>query len=191
MLVKSKIPTLDQMVQIDKEAEIQKSKAEKRKAAIEHSNLIRIKDEEEESSSSSMSMYNLDSYGENSDVPSHRSPTVIILDAPLPMHLEEVHSSPITEKVLFERHSMIQEDHPSSYNIEEIFGAFTFNLCRKEFSRKRVQKVKQNDGTTEEMQKNEVLFEKTDEDLVTVATTSSALTQATACNVTVLNEKLL
>ena len=45
------------------------------------------------------------------------------------MYLEEVHSSPITENIPSERNSMIQEeDHPSSYNIEEIFDAFTFNL---------------------------------------------------------------
>ena len=59
--MKSKILTLDQMTQIDKEVEIQKAKVEKRKSTIEQRNLIRIKDEEEESSSSSMSMYNLDS----------------------------------------------------------------------------------------------------------------------------------
>ena len=47
---------------------------------------------------------------------------------------------------------MIQEeDHPSSYNIEEIFGAFTLNFHRKEVSEKRVRKVKQSDGTLEEM----------------------------------------
>ena len=87
---------------------------------------------------------------------------------------------------------MIQEeDHPSNYNIEEIFVAFTFNLCRKEVSRKGVQKVKQNDGTMEEMQEDEVLFEKTDEVPVTIATTSTTLTQATAHNVTILNEKFL
>ena len=52
------------------------------------------------------------------------------------------------EKFLSERHSVIQEDdHPSSFNIEEICGAFTFNLCRKEVSQKRVRNVKQNDGT--------------------------------------------
>ena len=82
-------------------------------------------------------MYSLDLDGENTDVPSHQSPTIVIHDAPLPMHIEEFHSSTITKKVLSERHSMIQEeDHPSSYNIEEILGAFTFNLCRKEFSLK-------------------------------------------------------
>ena len=106
--------------------------------------------------------------------------------------MEEVHSSPIMEKVLVERHSVIQEeDHPSSYNIEEIFSAFTFNLHRKEGSRKRVRKVKQSDGSLEEMQEHEVLFEKTDEDLVTFTTTSTTLTQATTHNITVLNEKLL
>ena len=35
------------------------------------------------------------------------------------------------------------------------------------------------------------MFEKNDEDLVTIATTSTTLTQATAHNVTILNEKLL
>ena len=41
-----------------------------------------------------------------------------------------------------------------------------------------------------EIQEDEVLFEKTDEDPVTVATTSKNLSQATAHNVTMLNEKL-
>ena len=42
-----------------------------------------------------------------------------------------------------------------------------------------------------EVQEDEVLFEKTYEDPVTVETTSITLTQATAHNVTMLNEKLL
>ena len=42
-----------------------------------------------------------------------------------------------------------------------------------------------------EVQEDEVLFEKTYEDLVTVATSSTTLTQASAHNVTMLNEKLL
>ena len=41
-----------------------------------------------------------------------------------------------------------------------------------------------------EIQKDEVLFEKTDEDPIIVATTSVALSQGTAHNVIVLNEKL-
>ena len=73
MLLKFKILTPNQMVQIDKQAEIQKFKAEKRKASIERRNLIRIEDEEEESSSSSMLMYSLDSDGEDSYVPLNRS----------------------------------------------------------------------------------------------------------------------
>ena len=152
VLLKSKIPTLDQLVQIDKEIEIQKSKLEKNKVALEQRNPIMIKDCEEGSSSSSMSMHNLDSNGDDLYFPSNQSPIVVIHDAPLLMHLEEVHSSPITEKVSSEMHSVIQEeDHPSTYNIEEIFHAFTFNLCRKEVNWKRVQKVKQSDGTLEEM----------------------------------------
>ena len=116
----------------------------------------------------------------------------MIHDAPLPMHMEEVHSSPIMEKVPSERHSIIhEEDNPSSYNIEEIFGAFTFNLWKKEASLKRVRSVKHNDGTMNEMHEDEVMFEKINEDIVTIYTTSSTLTQATAHNVTILNEKLL
>jgi hypothetical protein len=81
------------------------------------------------------------------------------------------------EKIPFERHLMIQEEeHPSSYNIEEIFDNFTFNLYKKEVSQKRIQGVKHNDGTMKEIQEDEVVFEKTDEDLVIVATTSTNLT---------------
>jgi hypothetical protein len=41
-----------------------------------------------------------------------------------------------------------------------------------------------------EIREDEVLFEKTDEDLIIVATASATLSQATAHNVTMLNEKL-
>ena len=51
VLVKSKLPTLDQMTQVDKEEKIQKAIVEKSRAAIEWKNLIKIKDEEESSSS--------------------------------------------------------------------------------------------------------------------------------------------
>jgi hypothetical protein len=43
-----------------------------------------------------MSMYSLDSDKEYLDMPSHQYPTIIVHDAPLPIHLEEVHSSPVT-----------------------------------------------------------------------------------------------
>lgn len=69
--MKSKIPNPYQMIQIDKEAEIQKTKAEKRKVVTERINIIRIEDEKEESSSSLISIYNLDSDREDSYVSYH------------------------------------------------------------------------------------------------------------------------
>ena len=91
-----------------------------------------------------------------------------------------------------ERNSVVQEDgHPSSYKIEEIFGDFTFNLHRKDIIQKRVRKLKQADGNLGEMQEDEVLLEKTNEDPVMVATTSTTLTQATTHNISLLNENLL
>ena len=51
--------------------------------------------------------------------------------------------------------------------------------------------MKQSDGTLEEMQEDEILFEKTNEDPMIVATSSNALTQAIAHNIIVLNEKIL
>ena len=72
----------------------------------------------------------LDSDQEDSDVPSNRSPTLI--EDSFLEQLEEVHSSPVMEKILSERHLVIhEEENSSSYNIEEIFDAFTFNLYKK------------------------------------------------------------
>ena len=59
------------MVQIDKEAKRQKCKLDKNKSSMERRNPIRIEDCEEDSSSSSMSMYNLDSDGDDLDGPSN------------------------------------------------------------------------------------------------------------------------
>ena len=101
------------MTKIDKESEIKKAIAEKRKDAIERKNIIRIEDVEESSSSSSMSMFSLDSNREDSKVPSRQSPTLI--EAPLPEHLDEVHSSLVIEKIMSERHLVIhEEESPSS-----------------------------------------------------------------------------
>ena len=152
-------------------------------------NIVRI-DDDESSSSSSMSFYNIESNEKHSEVSSRRTPIMIenqVLEQP-----EEIHSSSITDKNQSERHSQVQreEEDPLSYNIDEIFEAFTFNLCRKEVSRKRIRNEKQNDGTFKEVQEDEVLFERIDEVLVTVATASVALSQATVHNVNVLSEKL-
>ena len=90
------------------------------------------------------------------------------------------------------RDSQVQqeEEDPSSYNIDDIFEDFTFNLYKKEASRKRIRNQKQNDRTLKEVQEDEILFEKIDEDLITVATSSTTLSRATAHNVTMLSEKL-
>ena len=77
-----------------------------------------------------------------------------------------------------------------SYNIDEIFEAFTFNLCKKEVSQKRIRNEKQNDGTYKEVQEDEVLFERIEQGPIMVATASATLSQATVHNVNVLSEKL-
>ena len=63
-------------------------------------------------------------------------------------------------------------------------------MHKREVSQKRVRSEKQSDGTLKEVQEDEVIFERTDEDPITVATTSVALSQATVHNVTMLSEKL-
>ena len=58
--MKSKILTLEQMIQVDKEVERQRANIEKNKVTIERNILPRVEDCEENLSSSSMSMYSLD-----------------------------------------------------------------------------------------------------------------------------------
>ena len=60
VLVKYKIPTLEEMMQVDKETKIQRDKIEKDKVTIEWNTFPRVEDYEENLSSSSMSMYSLD-----------------------------------------------------------------------------------------------------------------------------------
>ena len=98
------------MTKVDKEAKIKKTNAQKIRASIERKNIIQIEDVKESSSSYSMSMYNLDSDNEDLEVPSHRSPTLTLQNVPLPKNLEEVHSSLVTKKILFERHLVIHEE---------------------------------------------------------------------------------
>ena len=89
------IPTLDQMSQMNKEAEQKKAIEVKSKASSEKLNIVRI-DDEESFSSSSMSLYNIDSNEKHSKVSSQRTPTMI--ENQVPEQLEEVHSSPTTNK---------------------------------------------------------------------------------------------
>ena len=115
-----------------------------------------------------------------------------MIENQVPKQLEELHSSLTTDKNQSERNSQAQQEEEDllSYNIDEIFKAFTFNLCKKEVSRKRIRNEKKNDVTLKEVQEDEILFERIEEDPVTVATASAALSQATVHNVNVLSEKL-
>ena len=117
------------MSQIDKEVELKRAIEVKQNVSSEQINIVRI-DDEESSSSSSMYLNNIKSDRKDSDVSSRWSPTLLeaqILDKP-----EEVHSSPTTAKNQSERHSHVQqeEEDPLSYNIDEIFEAFTFNFYK-------------------------------------------------------------
>ena len=177
------------MSQIDKEAEQKKAIEVKCKTSSGKLSIVRI-DDEESSSSSSMSLYNIESNEKHSEVSSRRTPTMI--ENQVPEQLDEVHSSPTADKNQSKRHSQIQqiEEDQLNYNIDEVFEAFTFNLSKKEVSRKRIRNERQDDGTYKEVQEDEILFERTEEDPVTVATASATLSQATAHNINVLNEKL-
>ena len=138
------------MSQIDKEAEQKKAIEVKNKASSGKLNIVRI-DDEESSSSSSMSLYNIESNEKQSEVSSRRTPTMI--ENQVPEQPEEVHSSWTMDKNQSERHSQVQREEEDllSYNIDEIFEAFTFNLCKKEVSWKRIRNEKHNDGTFKEV----------------------------------------
>jgi hypothetical protein len=189
VLFKSRIPTPDQMSQIDKEAEQKKAIEVKCKTLGRKLNIMRI-DEEESSSSSSMSLYNIESNEKHSEVSSQRTPTMIENQGP--EQLDEVHNSLTADKNQSERHSQIQqtEEDQLNYNIDEVFEAFTFNLSKKEVSQKWIRNEIQDDGTYKEVQEDEILFERIEEDPVTVATILATLMQATAHNINVLSEKL-
>ena len=108
--------------------------------------IVRI-DDEESSSSSSMSLYSIESNEKHSEVSSRR--TLTMIENQVPKQLDEVHSSSTMDTNKSERHSQVQqeEEDPLNYNIDEIFEDFTFNLCKKEVSRKRIRNERQNDGT--------------------------------------------
>ena len=76
-----------------------------------------------------------------------------MIENQVPEQLDEVHSSPRADKNQFERHSQIQQtkEDQLNYNIDEVFEAFTFNLCKKEVSQKWIRNERQNDGTYKEV----------------------------------------
>ena len=63
-------------------------------------------------------------------------------------------------------------------------------MHKKEVSRKRIRNEKLSDGTLKEVQEDEVLFERIDEDPIKIATALATLSQATVHNVSMLSEKL-
>jgi hypothetical protein len=83
-----------------------------------------------------------------------------------------------------------EQESPLGYNIEDIFDSFTFYLHQREVSRKKFKKVKENDGTLRDIIDDEVLFERTDEDLMMVAEASIALNQANILNISLINERI-
>ena len=102
--MKSKIPTLDQMSQIDKEIDLKRALELKHKFSSERVNIVRIEDEES-SSSSSMYLYNIESDMKDSEVSSYRSPT--LLEAQVPDKPKEVHSSLTTDNNQSKRNSQV------------------------------------------------------------------------------------
>ena len=81
-----------------------------------------------------MSLYIIESDRKDSEVSSRQSPT--LKEAQVPNKPEEFHSSLTTNNNQSERHLQVQqeEEDPSSYNIDDIFEAFAFNLYKKEVS---------------------------------------------------------
>ena len=56
-----------------------------------------------------------------------------MIENQVPEQPGEVHSSLTMNKNQSETHSQVQqeEEDPLNYNIDEVFEAFTFNLCKK------------------------------------------------------------
>ena len=78
-----------------------------------------------------MYLYNIEIDGKYSEVSSRKTPNLV--ENQVPDKPEEVHNSPTTDKNQSGRHSQVrqEEEDPSSYNIDEIFEAFTFNLYKR------------------------------------------------------------
>lgn len=138
------------MMQIDKEVERKKVVTKKRKNSIEHYS---------SPSSSLVSLYNIEFDNKNFDYASSRNPSLIKEVSSPHEQGEERPSYWTTVRISLEKHisnnSMILEPQvPSSYNIEEIFGSFTFDLHRKEVNKIKFWKVNETDGTLREINKD-------------------------------------
>ena len=140
--MKSKIPTPEEMMLVDKRVEKKKVASKKK---------ITITEQDSIPSTSLVSLYNIEYQNDNFDDASSRTPS-LMKEASSPHEQgEEINSSQATVKIPSKRHysnnvGIPVVEGPSSYNIEEIFGYFTFYLHRKEVSRKKFKKVKERDG---------------------------------------------
>ena len=84
-----------------------------------------------------------------------------------------------------------EREGPPSYNIEEIFGSFKLDLHRREVSRKKFNKVKEDDGTVKDIIEDEVLFERNSKNMMIVATTLTTLNQSNILNISLLTKKIV
>ena len=121
---------------------------EKKKVAIEKK--IAITRQDSRPSTSSVSLYNIDSKKYDYDDASSQTPSLMKEDSSPHEQGEENNSSQDTINVPLERNcsnnvGILVAEGPSSYDIEEIFGSFTFHLHRKEVRRKMFWKVKEID----------------------------------------------
>ena len=79
----------------------------------------------------------------------------------------------------------------SSYNIEEVFCSFTFDLHQREVSRKKFRKVKEDDGIVMDINEDDVIFERNGKYSMLVDIASVALSQANIINIYLVNEKII
>ena len=125
-------------MQIDKQVERKNVVTEKRKAIIE---------QDSSPSTSSVSLYNIESDNENFDYLSMQTPSLIKESSSSHEQGEEMSSSRATFKIYLEKHCSNNLVIPGLeglliYNIEEIFGYFTFDPHQKEDSRKSFVRLK-------------------------------------------------
>ena len=112
------------MMKIDKRDEKKKVPSEKKMSIIEH---------DSSPSTSLVSLYNIDSENDDSDNALSQAPSLMKEDSSPHEQGEEIHSSQDTINIPLERHcsnnvGILVPKGPTSYNIEEIFNSFTFDL---------------------------------------------------------------
>ena len=113
VLVKSRIPTPEKMVQTNREAKRKRAEIEKNKAITECNT---------DASSSSLSLYNIDSNNEDTTCASNRTPSLIREISLPPNYSEEMDISHATIKSSSKKHCLnnsvvLEQEGPLSYTI--------------------------------------------------------------------------